>query len=355
MKSGFPTLRIASRVVWLLLCLYAAAGTTHQERRLRAARPMTLAFFRKLYYAVVGKDVNDNDNSNYSEQDWEEHTESNWQRAEELETNQSKPFPFLICNDGPQISAERKQQVQQAMGVDGNLSHYLETVYNKPNVSCYMGLINGTLASDLEDWIVQPISFLMKINAGTLDFTSATHPNLQYAIYFCPGQPDLDLRDFALNALAEAVPLMDQLLQYPEAALYQDSLMRLNEILQMDPTYCNDILVDNVEAEQTGPDSVVLTLAGHSSSAAPETCFVFLAFALAYAPEICYIERRPPFETSNTVAQWISQSGIPNERPFFDKNITGHGQVVAVSDTGLDLQNCYFQDVSEMEFGTVCF
>jgi len=37
---------------------------------------------------------------------------------------------------------------------------------------------------------------------------------------------------------------------------------------------------------------------------------------------------------------------VAEERPWFDVGLTGKGQVVAVSDSGLDVYNCYFWDRS---------
>ena len=34
--------------------------------------------------------------------------------------------------------------------------------------------------------------------------------------------------------------------------------------------------------------------------------------------------------------------------PFFDSGLDGSGQVVSVSDTGIDMDNCYFRDDNEI-------
>lgn len=64
------------------------------------------------------------------------------------------------------------------------------------------------------------------------------------------------------------------------------------------------------------------------------------------SPEVCTLETRRKTESKNTNAQWLVQSGIDNERPWFDAGLYGNGQVVAVGDTGLDINNCYFQDTN---------
>ena len=56
-------------------------------------------------------------------------------------------------------------------------------------------------------------------------------------------------------------------------------------------------------------------------------------------------------QLDNDKAQWVLQGSAVNtndstswRRPFFDAGLMGQGQVVSVSDTGLDLNNCYFKD-----------
>ena len=45
-------------------------------------------------------------------------------------------------------------------------------------------------------------------------------------------------------------------------------------------------------------------------------------------------------KTWNSNAQWMVQSGLEGETPWFDVGLDGAGQVVALSDTGIDVNNC---------------
>ena len=47
-----------------------------------------------------------------------------------------------------------------------------------------------------------------------------------------------------------------------------------------------------------------------------------------------------------TNPQWITQSNVQNSRPFFDEGLDGTGQIVAVAEGGLDVDNCYLADSS---------
>ena len=61
-------------------------------------------------------------------------------------------------------------------------------------------------------------------------------------------------------------------------------------------------------------------------------------------PEVCSVESVEQPRTLNDIAQWITQTGVLNKRPFWDAGITGEGQIVQVSDTGLDTNHCHFRD-----------
>ena len=71
------------------------------------------------------------------------------------------------------------------------------------------------------------------------------------------------------------------------------------------------------------------------SSAANADCILSLIAALSAQPEICGVESAGMPSTMNDYAQWITQSGTTNYRPFWDQGITGKNVIVQVSDSGL--------------------
>jgi len=71
------------------------------------------------------------------------------------------------------------------------------------------------------------------------------------------------------------------------------------------------------------------------SSAANADCIRSLIAALSAQPEICGVESAGMPTTMNDYAQWITQSGTNNYRPFWDQGITGKNVIVQVSDSGL--------------------
>merc|ERR1719343_77588 len=73
-----------------------------------------------------------------------------------------------------------------------------------------------------------------------------------------------------------------------------------------------------------------------------KTCSQILVLSLSVIPEVCSIQTRPRMEIKNHNAQWLIQTGVQGVTPWYDLGLNGTGEVVAVSDTGLSLDHCYF-------------
>ena len=82
---------------------------------------------------------------------------------------------------------------------------------------------------------------------------------------------------------------------------------------------------------------------GNEHSSSNKVCVDEFFDLLTDNSNVCSIEPLQPPEIQNSYAQWIVQSNVENSLPFFDVSIDGSGQVVQVSDSGLDVDNCYFQ------------
>jgi len=90
------------------------------------------------------------------------------------------------------------------------------------------------------------------------------------------------------------------------------------------------------------------TISGNAeSSASNSDCVLSFIAALSTHPHVVAVESNGEVTSdSNTNAQWITQSGVEGHTPFFDAGITGEGEIVSVSDSGLDLRSCWFKDDS---------
>lgn len=54
----------------------------------------------------------------------------------------------------------------------------------------------------------------------------------------------------------------------------------------------------------------------------------------------------PRMKLLNNEGIWVHQSFVNGSTPLFNKGLTGYGQIVAVSDSGLDEDECYFYDTA---------
>jgi subtilisin family serine protease len=74
-------------------------------------------------------------------------------------------------------------------------------------------------------------------------------------------------------------------------------------------------------------------------------CLIHVLAALSQWHQVCQLEIVSEMTTDNRQAQWMVQSGgVEDQRPWFDYGLDGKDQLVAVSDTGVDTDNCYFWD-----------
>jgi hypothetical protein len=105
----------------------------------------------------------------------------------------------------------------------------------------------------------------------------------------------------------------------------------------LDEDACLEMLLDlNVEVTQ---DVAVFTF---DDGALPPVVDCLQAFVvnLALQPEFCFVDGFRPMQTHNILASGIVQSASSVSNPFYDVGINGTGQVVGLSDTGIDLDNC---------------
>eukprot|EP00804_Cyclotella_cryptica_P011584 CCRYP_012102-RA/>CCRYP_012102-RA protein AED:0.01 eAED:0.01 QI:401/0.87/0.88/1/0.75/0.66/9/4552/1275 len=82
-------------------------------------------------------------------------------------------------------------------------------------------------------------------------------------------------------------------------------------------------------------------------------CVASVIAGLAVNPRVINVGIVPKHvELHNVKAQWVLQGSVTANdsttwrRPLFDAGLDGNGQIVSVSDTGLDVNNCYFKDAS---------
>jgi len=94
---------------------------------------------------------------------------------------------------------------------------------------------------------------------------------------------------------------------------------------------------------QTGVNGVVTF--DVSSLSGNDDCGLAMLVFLAFQKDVIFIEAMDPVQTySNSEASWVVQSGATNSVPLYDLGISGQGQVIGISDTGVDENSCFFDD-----------
>jgi hypothetical protein len=293
----------------------------------------------------------------------------------------------------------------------------MTVVYNDSDQSCFIMDLTPTDAMNLdlvddaaEDHIqIQPLSSYMKLRASTLSLAEEMHGDVSQhktlALSVCPSaysrsevslEFGSDMLDITASTVGAAIDRVRN--EYSEAGdptrrlqnsskklfLWADQnrvdagSTTLSEALSSHPSHTRRLdrwkghfqrglsaehscssLFDEIEIEVQDREVVVLQL-GHGttddmSSAISSSCILSFLAAMTVQPEICSAEVLPMSSAFNDKAQWILQSGTTNDRPWFDAGLTGSGQIIQVSDSGLDTNNCYFWDSSpgELRDGTI--
>ncbi len=69
---------------------------------------------------------------------------------------------------------------------------------------------------------------------------------------------------------------------------------------------------------------------------------------IARRPEVFWVDLEPARRLLNDTTIWVGQSGLAGgmTTPLFSQGIRGEGQTIAVLDTGLDADMCYFRDTT---------
>ena len=84
-------------------------------------------------------------------------------------------------------------------------------------------------------------------------------------------------------------------------------------------------------------------------------CVSSLVIGLSVNPQVLSIEVDLPVSPDDYQSQWITQSNSPGRRPLFDVGLTGKGQIVSVTDSGLDYNHRFFGPTSNDIHHVSCF
>lgn len=264
---------------------------------------------------------------------------------------------YIICHqDSSKLSGrERKAEIFNiARNKRTGLKLSDETIYNRDGAYCTYGYMASTAAALLNETsdgkiTAEPLHFMAKIRTGAFhnddvgDSSSAHLPKVTVHVELCPGIVDSDTSAARLaSSLVEKTKgdLKTEVNYFDTLEAKSDTHQRFEALLE--DAYNTDFdcmnLINEAAIKAKFISSVHLTQISYELANTGEEskiCHDFLIISLATQKEICSVEKKVRMKAMNDNAQWILQSGTGESRrfqkPFFDKGITGAGQVVAVS------------------------
>ena len=128
----------------------------------------------------------------------------------------------------------------------------------------------------------------------------------------------------------------------------EESPRNLKEMNQMNGGACDEALEFITYESYSLGHSFDAEISFSNSNEMTKQCVLTFVRAMAQQPEVLSIAAIPVFEVFNDVASQILLNSGDNSStiPFHEMGFQGQGEVVTVSDTGVDQESCYFYDES---------
>ena len=270
-------------------------------------------------------------------------TSREWARWE-TDTTTTK-VPFLMCV--PSIR-------ESAQNLLGQLSAHIPVIVDA-NRSCFLAYETRsrvveliTVLPDLE--IATPLPSVLKIASGFFDQMNSgafIDRACQQGIRLTtsPGMDLGSIQDLASSITTDlsSGSYRQELTHFfvpdsPRGQTWQD------RIATADLDAKNFTVVVNVE-------ETLLTI---RDLCFPETSAYIMALVayLASLPQLIAVEPSPVIKLNNWNGVGIAQSGTSTLWPLWSAGLRGNGQVAGVSDSGLDINNCYFRQTAGGGGGT---
>jgi hypothetical protein len=301
---------------------------------------------------------------------------------------------YLVCNSAAGIGGhQRKLAIRKALNIPHGVR--MQAVYNKDDRTCVMASIeHGAMRSYVKSLAttrddekpptngpleIQPMTSYMKMRKGLVEHVEESSNDAamhkQLAVDFCSASIGFDSSQALAEELLERVTNQrdgqnGRSLALQKFAWSSDSMHRhMRRHLKSSQSGVTSIherwsralaqgldadhrcrsMLDDVEFSFSSSNKGMFIDLGHGAqddvaSASNADCVLSVVAALSAQPEVCGISSNVMPKPLNDIAQWITQSGITDQRPFWDAGITGDGEIVQVSDTGLDTNHCMFWD-----------
>ncbi len=363
-------------------------GNQHHDRKMVSSHDMWDAATKMEWENLdndFGEDIPDlNDSNDVGDDDFLD-IESNLDST----TSSSTETPFIICDPKPKSGNQAKVAIQNHFTKTFGREIKLKTLYNRKTLTCFITELTGEMAATVTSPLkLQPVFPEMKIAKGMVESITMRDPEAsdgirlpRIAATLCPGiggtkEDSEQIGRSIVKPLQQLNPnhrrmkraTKDRILRrnlkvQPGNTMnnltatvlnFHDSRARnfvwsraLNEGLDSD-NHCHDLFNGIIISGNHAGDIMIVSFEEDILQPDLEltvpSCLLSLVAVLAADSKVCDLGIMPEIGINNVNAQWITQSNVPNQRPWFDSGLTGRGQVVGVSDTGIDLDNCYFWD-----------
>lgn len=281
--------------------------------------------------------------------------------------------PFLVCEIESGVSGQVRKQVV----IDSLRTDFLMYLYNKDDMSCFAVRSTFPEISELpSNFETAPIVPEMKIPHGTMDAIDGDAPddslsedNIAFGrieAILCPGGGTQDF-----DALfADIVKLVKEeetqssngntrALRVQDFVNSRSGVLTNNEdtkanksnhnwhrsLSQRQALDCQE-MVSQALVDTYG-DTIMFAFPPAFQGNDWRACLKEIVLDLALHDDVCFVGAYRDFQILNDVASGVVQSGSSSSKPFYDVGLDGTGQVVALSDSGIDTDNCYFYDTAE--------
>jgi hypothetical protein len=342
--------------------------------------------------------------SNDANKLWQNSNSFEWQKAFDAEGEYPpQKYPYMFCHIGTDATTDRnlsgfqRKEAMKAAVDDADGALYFRVLYNEDDYLCVYGQMFASTASGITgaQFIVQPLVESLKYIKGSVegmqkevDFhnTVQGESNPSLDIVLCPGVSVADanateesddewevLSDDTVDWIMEKlnpIRLASKLAAsisdtyYLTSEAYRNTTADMGETTTERSKLWHSLMKDYQEsgkcketysgrltwalrrARDPEVESATLHVEFKTTGNSDDDvgCMLTLSMAIATHPNVCSLENRERVGTHNEVVTWLTQSEVKEKRPFFEAGLDGSGQVVAVSDTGCDQDNCYFAD-----------
>lgn len=270
---------------------------------------------------------------------------------------------FLVCHEShPSLGLDRMQVIRQTFDMSSHA--FYESIHSTVDDLCVIASISTAAASKYNstELTLAPWIDIMKMTPGILEqlvSDDASNTALSRPVVFSIAQND---RNVAEHVVSDVIVMANSKQVRSGQHEQQRSLRSLHEAFSLTKTmksassvYWSRMLAGDSDCSSMLDELAVTPLTNElvfqlniGSSNATEVCLAALLVSLAVHPAVVRVGTiEENVEIHNLQANWVVQGRATdvsgNEMlPFTAAGLDGRSQLISISDTGLDVNNCYF-------------